>query len=201
MSEFKVIIEGYARKAGNQIIASSSVYLIRSNGRNIITDPGCNRRLLISRLKDQNLTPQDIHYVFLSHGHMDHIALCALFENAALITYDSGLLYESDRLSFFEPDLLGDEVRIISTPGHTEEHLSLLVDTDEGVVAVAGDVFWSYDGEKSYAEQTSTENPQKVWNPLALELSRNELLRLADWIIPGHGKKFPGKKLSQEPMQ
>lgn len=194
MSECKVIIEGYARKEGNQIIASSSVCLIRSNGRNIITDPGCNRKLLISSLKDQNLTPEDIHYVFLSHGHLDHIALCALFENAALITFDSGLLYETDRLSFFEPDLLGEEVRIISTPGHTEEHLSLLVDTDEGVVAVAGDVFWSYDGEENNAEQTSTENPQKVWNPLALELSRNELMRLADWIIPGHGRKFPGKK-------
>lgn len=195
MSECKVIIEGYARKEGNQIIASSSVCLIRSNGRNIITDPGCNRKLLLNRLQEQNLKPEEINYVFLSHGHMDHIALCALFENAALVTFDSGLLYEGDRLNFFQPDLFGDDVRIISTSGHTEEHLSLLVNTDDGVVAIAGDVFWSYDGESSQAEQTTLDNPQKVWNPGALEASRNELMRLANWIVPGHGKKIRGKRV------
>jgi glyoxylase-like metal-dependent hydrolase (beta-lactamase superfamily II) len=194
MAECTVLIEGYARKTGDKIRASSTVCLIQCEGKKIITDPGCNRILLFQALDNIHLSPDDIDFVFLTHGHVDHFALCSLFGNAILITFDSGFMFRQDELEYFQPDCLGNDIRIISTPGHVEEHLSLLVDTPEGIIAIAGDVFWSYVGETSQAEQCSPDNPHKVWNPILLEQSREELLRLADFIVPGHGKIFPGNK-------
>ena len=88
-------------------------------------------------LDEEGLTTGDIDYVFLSHRHPDHVLLACLFEKAKYVTFDDHLIYDKDVLLEYDKNVLGDDIERIDTPGHVPEHLSLIVDTDNGKIAVA----------------------------------------------------------------
>lgn len=191
MAEVKILIEGYAKQLKNGWVASSTTCFIISNGKKIITDPGCNRKKLMAALKKEGLKTGDIDYVFLSHRHPDHVLLAGIFENAKFITFDSNLMYENDLLTEINKGILGKDIDIIETPGHVEEHLSLIVNTSKGKVAIAGDVIWWLDGEKQNVDINQKDHSQaKGMDMTKLVQSRKILMSLADYIIPGHGKMF-----------
>jgi len=191
MATVKVLIEGYAKKQQNGWVASSTTCLIDTGGTKILTDPGCNREKLTAAFKHEGLSFDDIDFVFLSHGHPDHILLVGLFTKAKYVTYDSNLLYDTDRLSEFDSHLFGSEIEIIETPGHVLEHLSLLVDTPQGKVAIAGDTIWWLDDEEQVFDVNQKDQAQvKGMNMADLVASRKKLIAAANYIIPGHGKMF-----------
>lgn len=195
MTTIKILIEGYAKKLEKGWIASSTTCLITADNKKIITDPGCNRQKLLQALQKENLTIDDINYVFLSHCHPDHILLAGIFEKAKYITYDSNLIYNEDSLLTFDKHILGKDIEIIETPGHVLEHLSLLVSTSKGKIAVAGDVIWWIEGEKQIVDIKQKDHSQaKGMNMKTLIESRKKLLKMADYIIPGHGKMFKVNK-------
>ena len=165
--------------------------MITTEDKKIITDPGCNREKLLSALKKEGLTTDDIDYVFLSHCHPDHVLLAGIFEKAKYVTFDANLIYDKDLMLEFEKNVLGDDIQIIETPGHVLEHLSLLVNTPEGKVAIAGDVIWWIEGEEQVFDINQKDHTQaKGMNMKDLVKSRKKILKIADWIIPGHGKMF-----------
>ncbi len=191
MAEIKVLIEGYAKKLQNGWVASSTVCLIAANGKRIITDPGCNRFKLLEALEKENFKTGDIDYVFISHAHPDHSLLAGIFENAKSVTYDSNLIYDNDSLSEFNENSLGPDIKIVQTPGHMLEHISLLVTTEQGKVAIAGDAIWWLDGEEQKFSVDQPDHSQaKGMNMETLIESRKKLIALADYVIPGHGKMF-----------
>ena len=191
MAKVKILIEGYAKELKKGWIASSTTCLITTEDKKIITDPGCNREKLLSALKKEGLTTDDIDYVFLSHCHPDHVLLAGIFEKAKYVTFDANLIYDKDLMLEFEKNVLGDDIQIIETPGHVLEHLSLLVNTPEGKVAIAGDVIWWIEGEEQVFDINQKDHTQaKGMNMKDLVKSRKKILKIADWIIPGHGKMF-----------
>jgi glyoxylase-like metal-dependent hydrolase (beta-lactamase superfamily II) len=192
MSKLEILIPGYAKKLEDGWVASSSVALIESNGKKIITDPGCNRQKLLEELNKRNLKTSDIDYVFLTHTHIDHTLLAGIFENAKIITPSE--IYNNDhqtmRITNKIPDI---DLEILETPGHTAHHCSLKITTEQGIYVIAGDVFWWTDGEEQKIE---TENPDLtrpwnmpdyVFNIDDLMKSRKKILEIADFIVPGHG--------------
>jgi len=191
MATVKILIEGYAKPFAKGWKANSTVCLIKTGDKKIITDPGCNRKELLKALINENLKTDDIDYVFLSHRHPDHVLLAGLFENAKYITFDTNLMYYKDVLLEFDKHTLGKDIEILDTPGHVNEHLSLVVNTPEGKVAIAGDVIWWLDTEKQVFNLHQKDHNQAVDLDIeALVKSRKKLLKKADFIIPGHGKKF-----------
>jgi len=195
MTEVKVLIEGYAKEMKKGWLANSTVCLINSESKRIITDPGCNREKLMDALKRENLKTSDIDYVFLSHCHPDHVLLAGIFEKAKFVTFDTNLMYDKDLLIQFEKNVLGKDIEIIETPGHVLEHLSFLVNTSKGKIAVAGDVIWWVEGEKQILDINQKDHSQaKGMDMKKLIESRKKLLNLADYIIPGHGKMFKVEK-------
>lgn len=182
----KILIEGYAREVENGWVASSASCLVVSSGMKIVTDPGCNRQKLLDALSRENLTTDDIDYVFLSHGHPDHTLLSGIFAKAKIVTYDDNLVYDQDRMVRFDKHIMGPDTEIVGTPGHTPDHISLLVDTAEGLIAIAGDVFWWPNGEQQHPDRVPAHDADRRQ---AAE-SRGILMRTADFIIPGHGKMF-----------
>lgn len=56
-------------------LAYSRVYLIKENGRNLIIDTGLPGKsaLLIKRLKENGVDPEDIDLVVITHVHYDHV--------------------------------------------------------------------------------------------------------------------------------
>jgi len=195
MTEVKVLIEGYAKQLEKGWIASSTTCLITTENKKIITDPGCNRGKLLEALDKEALTTDDINYVFLSHCHPDHILLAGIFEKAKFVTFDTNLMYDKDIMLEFDKHTLGKDIEIIETPGHVLEHLSLLVNTPTGKVAIAGDVIWWVEGEEQVFDINQEDHSQaKGMNMEKLIESRKKLIENADYIIPGHGKMFKVKK-------
>lgn len=191
MSKAKIIFinEGYAKKTNNGWIVNSSNCLIKSEGKYILCDPGCNRQLLENSLSEHNISETDIDFVFLSHNHIDHILLAGIFSNATIISYEN-YLYKNDNLLEIEKDFITKDIRRIMTPGHCEEHYSLIIDTDDGKYCFAGDVFWCIDGEDC---KDIMKSDTLVKDEIAFEKlvnSRKFLLENSDIIIPGHGEIF-----------
>jgi len=81
---------------------------------------------------------------------------------------------------------------IMKTPGHSMDHASLVVPTKGKTYVVAGDVFWWAEDEEQLTDRKSLLNKK---DPLAvdekaLRKSRENILAVADLIIPGHGRVF-----------
>lgn len=193
MNQIKVLISGYARQIENGWRASSTVTLVRSCGKNIIVDPGCNRNKLIKELSRNNLKTADIDFVLLTHGHTDHTLLAGIFENAKILTSEE--IYDNDNQVEHGNIIPGTDLKIIQTPGHSPEHCSLIVPAAEGIYVVAGDVFWWMDDEKQEIdiEKEDQAHPEEV-NIKKLIESRKRILGIADYIIPGHGKIIKNTK-------
>ncbi|MGI4880771.1 MAG: N-acyl homoserine lactonase family protein, partial [Janthinobacterium lividum] len=116
---------------------------------------------LLPQLASLGLKPDNIRYVGLSHLHADHSGNVALFPHATFLVSSMELAWASAKPtpdgvravvaalthSRIEPvggdfDVFGDgTVRLLSTPGHTPGHHSLLVKLQQaGPVILSGDV-------------------------------------------------------------
>lgn len=191
MNKIRVLIQGYAKQIESGWLASSAVSLVQSNNKNIIVDPGCNRGKLIEELSENGFKTADIDFVLLTHGHTDHALLTGIFENAKVLNNEE--IYDNDEQIKHNNKITETDLEIIQTPGHSDDHCSLLVKTNEGVYVIAGDVFWWMDNE----EQKIDINKPDQAHPADMEKlieSRKKLLEIADYIVPGHGKTFKVEK-------
>ena len=192
MAEIKILIQGYVKEKGGQEFASSTATLIQENKLNIIVDPGMNRKLLLTSLKKQGLAVSDINYVILTHNHLDHSLLAGIFEKAKI--FDQVDIFSWDgKIASHNGKIPGTAIKIIKTPGHDMFHCSVLVQTKKfGKVVIAGDVFWWLDEERQKIDKKSLLRHKDLYvkNQKQLLESRKKILKIADYIIPGHGKMF-----------
>ncbi len=191
MNTVDVLVEGYAHPGSNgSYHASPSSVLITTDSKKILVDPGTNAEALLKALATHSLQTSDIDMIFLSHYHPDHFLNIRLFPHTGL--FDQSTHWHDDEEHFYENNLPGTDIMIIPTPGHSPEHTSLLVTTDKGSVCIAQDVFWWEDGKQASDNASDLLNlvDPYVNDQEALLASRQKILDIADWIIPGHGKMF-----------
>lgn len=191
-----VITEGYVKAVeGRQLIPGISdngarhmagtVALVEGDGVVIVTDPGmvANRKMITDGLKKNGVTPEEVTHVFISHHHPDHTVNIALFPNAELIDFWG--IYQGD---FWQdhPDEyeIAPGIKVFQTPGHTKEDASLVVETDKGTIVLTH-LWWTQD-------KTPDKDPI-AWDQKILEEQRRKIDKIADWIIPGHGKRFSNR--------
>ncbi len=191
MTQFKVLIEGYAKPTGGKAFkASPTTTLIIDSGKNILVDPGASKSKLIAALKAEDIFLKDIDLIFLTHYHPDHFLNIRLFPDVDV--YDGSTIYRDDEELEFFGNIPGTAVKIVPTPGHASEHVSLVIRTSEGRVCIAGDLWWWMDGVKQMTDRKSLLSLKDpfVKDKRALLESRKKILAMADIIIPGHGKVF-----------
>ncbi|PIR06763.1 MAG: hypothetical protein COV55_02205 [Candidatus Komeilibacteria bacterium CG11_big_fil_rev_8_21_14_0_20_36_20] len=192
MNKIKVLIEGYIREEDEDEYASSSVTLIRDHDLKILIDVGLDKQLLLNALDKEGLKPKDINFVVLTHTHLDHCLLAALFDNAKILD-NSNIYTFSGKISPHDSKIPGTNIEIISTPGHDQFHCAVLVNTEEfGKVAICADLFWWPDNTKQKTDYTSLLNLDDPYlkDQEALYKSREKILKIAAYIVPGHGKPF-----------
>ncbi len=182
MVEVKVLIEGSVKavKRGVTKVVGTTT-LVRDGAVNLIVDPGMLRNAsdLLSSLRREGLTPGRVNCVFVSHHHIDHTRNIALFPNAKVV--DFWAIYDRDRWIDHDGDgyRISKNVKMLQTPGHTEEDASLAIRTDKGTY-VTTHLWW-------HEDFTPKKDPL-AWNQRLLEENRKRVLKIADFIIPGHGK-------------
>lgn len=193
-----VLVEGYvAPIEGREFVpgkapdgarkVASTIVLIRADDVTIVADPGmvADRALIDAGLATHGVTPAEVTHVFISHHHPDHTVNIGMFPAAKVI--DFGGVIENDVWSDHpDPYTITAGVWVMRTPGHTREDASLVVETADGTVVLTH-VWWN--DQMQPAIDPLAEDQQ------ALEASRQKVLEIADWIIPGHGKRFraPGR--------
>lgn len=188
--EVKVLRPGYATSIGPaRQKASGTITLVKGN-KNILVDTGnpIDRKIILRELGRQQVKPNQINYVICTHGHSDHVSNNNLFPKATFIlSYD---ISEGDEYTFHNFKEIGsyridEHVEVIYTPGHTAQDISLIVETEAGVIAITGDLF----------ECEEDLQVERLWrdfseDPEEQAASREKLLQIADFIVPGHGDIF-----------
>lgn len=145
----------------------------------------------------------DVDFVVNSHLHFDHAGNNRLFTNAEFVvsacewdfahnpvdtqawSYDFD--WTDECISYLNYRLIGADhydlqpgIRIIQTPGHTPGHQSVLVNTADGVLCVAGDAACVMDNFKLPTP------PGVVTDVPASLASLRKISRLADTILMNH---------------
>ena len=186
----KVLREGYCTPAGRGQARADGTITLLMGPHKILVDTGgpWARDSLIEALRHEGLTPADVDHVVCTHGHSDHVGNLGLFADATLIVshdISHGDLYTEHPFASGEPYRIDDAVEVIATPGHTGQDVSVAVRTPEGLHVVAGDLFeCREDLEDESLWRARSEDPARQVESRAL------VLRIADFVVPGHGGAF-----------
>lgn len=177
MAKVKVLVQGYLSQ-DNEGRTGSTVSLILDGDIAMIVDPGFlrDRQVLTDALKKEGLSVNDINIVCITHSHIDHYANMGMFGNAKILEY-FGIWDKDGRVEDWQ-ERFTEDIQILKTPGHNETCITLFVKTDDGTVAVCGDVFW----KENYPEIDPYATDLKK-----LEHSRKLVVDMSHWIVPGHG--------------
>jgi glyoxylase-like metal-dependent hydrolase (beta-lactamase superfamily II) len=162
---------------------ASTVTLIRDGDAVIVVDPGmvADRSAILDPLRAAGVDPERVTDVVISHHHPDHTVNIALFANARV--HDVMATYERDIWIDHEDEefVVSPSVRLIATPGHTDQDVTTVVDTPDGVVVLTH-LWWSASGP--------ADDPFAADRDL-LRRSRQRVLELEPvQVIPGHGPAF-----------
>jgi len=162
-------------------------------------------------LKGLGLSPEDIDCVILTHLHWDHSGNNHMFPNAPLlcqkVEYESltdpsvdKKGYDLDevmryRYETIDGDLkLFEGISVILTPGHTLGMQSIVVDTEDGVAVLTGDLV-------TLRESLRYDPPRfnaLLYDDNAAEQAQTSLIKVLEvstLIYPGHDTDVFAKKL------
>jgi glyoxylase-like metal-dependent hydrolase (beta-lactamase superfamily II) len=190
-AEVKILVVGETNAGEvvetNEERTRPTITLIREGDLNIIVDPGIleSQQILIDALASEGLVAEDINIVCITHSHIDHYRNVGMFPKAKILEH-----YGLWNKEFVEdwPEHFSPHIRVIRTPGHDYTGITLLVTTEDGVVAICGDVFWKENYPKDPKDDIYASDTEK------LAKSRKLILEMADFIIPGHAGMYEVKK-------
>ena len=131
---------------------------------------------------DPDKVPRDVVTVVNTHLHFDHCGGNRFFagipiyvqarerEAARAPGYTVPAWVEFDGADYVELDgeaELLPGIRVMPTPGHSPGHQSVLVETDEGLVVVAGDVAYTWSAFDDPANESAATlkglAPRRIW--------------------------------------
>jgi len=141
-----------------RILVDSGIGALPDPYRRFYSVKQCTEHLLVSQLQNCRLRPEDITVVINTHLHFDHCGNNKLFKNAKFYVQKEELRYafSPDRFQknaylrdcidrdFDHIETKGDcrlteEVSMISTPGHSPGHQSVVVRNDRNTFVYCGD--------------------------------------------------------------
>lgn len=190
MTEVFVLIDGYFKNLSKtRCAAGPTITLIKDEGKNILVDTGnpCDKEKILRALKKYNLKPKDIDIVIITHFHPDHTGCNYLFDKSCFLTY--GVAFWDDVFDRSKTmQKISKNVEMIPTPGHSEDSITILVNKGKEIFAIVGDLFWSEKDVKIKLLEEDCSDKKLFYK------NREKILKIADWIIPGHGKMFKTKK-------
>ncbi len=189
MARVRIIWEGYFRWIEKHVSCdvTSNSTLVESGGKRFLVDVANagEEEAYLASLKKHGVDPASIDAVIVTHEHPDHVGCLHLFPNAWY--YGNGVRWKGARHEYWAgPELeLAPDIRIVRAPGHTPNDVTVFVDTEEGVVAMCGDLW-----------VTDLADPRNriILDKAMIRSSRELVAKRAKFIIPGHGPMQPSEK-------
>ena len=206
MPEVDLLLVGSPMRTKQGVVGFCTVTLIKGEKLTLVDTGHVGRRnVLLAALAERGISPSDIDYSLMTHAHWDHAQNFDLFDGVPTLLHSWERKYaqnphENDwatpkwtgAMVEFQKNLIEVEdgfeiepgVRVIHTPGHSPGAISVLVDTDDGVAAVTGDVL-------HYSTVALTRvNPLVFWSAEDATKSIDRIVENADLIYPGHDRPF-----------
>jgi N-acyl homoserine lactone hydrolase len=205
VAKIDVLLQGFSLTSDQGSIAFCGVTLVEGTKRILVDSGHVGRRsLLLQRLRERGLGPDDIDCVFLSHAHWDHVLNIDLFPRAKVLihplereycrqphagdwatpSYTTTLLESRQLQEVMDGEEIDDGVRVLATPGHSRGSMALLVEQDGSTAAVSGDAL-------PYAASVRTGLPRLAfWDVEEARRSVALLLERAQAFYPGHDRPF-----------
>ena len=170
---------------GNILQAHSTSTLIRSGDRLIVVDTSSRylRPALKNSFRELGVFMKDVDTVILTHSHSDHIENLDLFPNAKVYLHAGGEEVPFKHETVTEDIEIAEGVKLVHTPGHTHDSMSVFVKADRNY-AVAGDAVPLEDNIRKKVP------PRLNYDPDLAMQSIKSIVRFADVIVPGHGFPF-----------
>lgn len=177
-------------------LSAGPVLICNSEGRFILVDPGAfsHKDKLITELAVLGLVPSQIDCVLNTHHHLDHTSNNFLFHPYASIFTKSAILRVDGSVTIY-----GDlkthrakwpkDIEIMSTPGHTEDHVSFVYKENGKTYVCAGDAV--REDILIGNESISGTDKKKFME------SASGIFDVADVIFPGHGRIIVGEILKE----
>lgn len=190
-AEVKILVEGYtnANEVGEtgQEKTQPTITLVRDKDIIMVVDPGIleSQQVLVDALKKENLTVKDVNIVCITHSHIDHYRNIGMFPNAKTLEYYG--LWDKQTVENWHENFTPN-IQILHTPGHDYTGITLFVTTKNGFIAICGDIFWEENYPQDPKDDAFASNSER------LKESRQMVLKMADWIIPGHGGMYKNKR-------
>ena len=189
-----------------------------------------NKKSLKYLFELNNLQFEDISGIFITHWHADHFGNLRCFPNARLYSFfpekssnDQFInklnfnslknhfkqLFEIFANQYHFEHLLpviplneNDKFagcKLLPTPGHTRLHCSLITELISTKIVIAGDAIVSqsyYDHNEVWSYNSGNLGDE------ACKKAMNNIIKIADYIIPGHGFPFQNyKKVNKEKIK
>ena len=160
MPEITHLLNGFHVNLDQSTLGLCAVALIRGQKLTLVDVGHRGRsRHLHESLRQAGIWRGDIDVIVLTHAHWDHYQNIDMFPNARILMHPRELVYAASpkpsdlpTARYFLATLQGRDVEevvegseiepgitIIETPGHTTGHISVLVETPQGRVAISGD--------------------------------------------------------------
>lgn len=170
-------------------------------------EPGCHQTAdqvtPLAVEKAMGWKPEEVDVVINTHLHYDHCGGNFYFPNAEFYVqrkewlaahspiesekvFYNDVLFGRDAINYFQWHFLEGEadilpgIKVIPTPGHTRGHQSVLINTEMGVLCVAGDIVNTTENINGNMEPNIVVNTEQVYESLAL------IRQCADFVLPGH---------------
>ena len=130
-----VLHAGYLRTADDGEHVGGTVTLIVDRDTVVIVDPGLvsSRQALLTALDSHGVPADAVTDVVFSHHHPDHTVNAAMFPAARIhdhwAIYDGDLWHSRDA----EGAELSSSIKLIATPGHTDQDISTIAATADEV--------------------------------------------------------------------
>ena len=190
----------------------ASTILIRGE-KNILVDPGNYHigfySILKKALASRDLTYDDIDIIATTHTHSDHAASIVHFrkrpwiigakefkdmeaiEGKEIVEAKKSMMGEIIEISDNNQTEIMENIYAITTPGHTNGHISFIVKESDRTVLIAGDQTMTKD---EYCNRTfSRWYPEENLRQLNNSLDKAQTFK-PDLVIPGHDRAFTPNK-------
>jgi glyoxylase-like metal-dependent hydrolase (beta-lactamase superfamily II) len=183
------------------ITSQPTVTLVKTDGLNILIDPGWldsgRPDRLLHDLKYFGLSPKDIDEVFITHWHHDHWNGIPLFPGVRVTYAGIGLsvikkhlgpeIENRELVKLQEGDDWHSGMEVLTTTGHTSHDHSVKLTLKDKVCIASGDAIVS---RMYYDTKTFFPNNRVDKYREDLLASYAKIVRQADFIIPGHDSPF-----------